>query len=238
MRFLDIMGRIKGSKNGQRTTITLKCRRCGAIFYAEPWQVKNNRQFCSLKCKNKNSGLSYAEISKRRREELKSKGLCVDCGLNLVVDDLTVCGVCREKHKVSNNLWRIAHIDVVRAKSRSDSTRARNKILRRQHPERCLYYSAKARAKRYGLPFTIELSDIVIPLRCPILGIQLCPSDKQSTNYSPSLDRIDNTKGYEKGNVAVISHKANTLKSELTLDIIEKLRRYITQGIGYATIGS
>ena len=222
------MGRIKGSKNGQRTTIALKCR-CGITFQAEPWQVKNNRQFCSLKCKNRNSGLSNAEQAKHRRQELKTKGLCVDCGFDPVIDNLTVCGVCREKRKISHNIWRIANIDTVRAKARSEPVRIRTKVLRRQHPERCLFNSAKARAKRYGLPFTIELSDIVIPLQCPIFGIRLCPSDVCPTDYSPSLDRIDNTKGYEKGNVAVISHKANTLKSELTLDTIERLRRYIAQ---------
>jgi hypothetical protein len=36
-------------------------------------------------------------------------------------------------------------------------------------------------------------------------------------NASPSLDRIDPSQGYIKGNVVVISHKANRLKNDAGL---------------------
>lgn len=72
--------------------------------------------------------------------------------------------------------------------------------------------SAKYRAAKYGRDFNIELSDIVIPTLCPVLGI---PMDR------PSLDRIDGTKGYVKGNVRVISHRANMLKNDATIEELE-----------------
>jgi hypothetical protein len=59
----------------------------------------------------------------------------------------------------------------------------------------------------------------VIPIVCPILGI---PIIKEVTNKlgpkttSPSIDRIDNSKGYIKGNVQVISNKANVMKGNST----------------------
>jgi hypothetical protein len=73
---------------------------------------------------------------------------------------------------------------------------------------------AKYRAKRKGIEFNLELSDIVIPKLCPVLKIPLAAGSSSGgpRGCSPSLDRIDNTKGYIKGNVQVMSHKANTMK--------------------------
>ena len=84
------------------------------------------------------------------------------------------------------------------------------------NPERGLLKTAKYRALRKKVEFNIDLSDIVIPEVCPILGIPLVVSDGTGKPggrmNSPSLDRIDNSKGYIKGNVQVISHMANSMK--------------------------
>lgn len=40
---------------------------------------------------------------------------------------------------------------------------------------------------------------------------------------SPSLDRVDNTRGYVPGNVLVISWKANQIKSNATLAELESI---------------
>ena len=73
---------------------------------------------------------------------------------------------------------------------------------------------AKYRAKKKGIEFNLELSDVVIPKLCPVLKIPLFAGSSSGgpRGCSPSLDRIDNSKGYIKGNVQVISHKANTMK--------------------------
>jgi hypothetical protein len=73
---------------------------------------------------------------------------------------------------------------------------------------------AKYRAKQRGLDFNITKEDIVIPDICPLLGTPM---------KSPSLDRIDSTKGYIKGNVWVISNRANTLKNDASLQELELL---------------
>ena len=92
--------------------------------------------------------------------------------------------------------------------------------------EQRIYSAAKARATRRGLPFNLELSDIKIPSHCPILGIPLVSvvgcgmGSIKARNNSPSIDRIDNTKGYVKGNVIIISMRANNLKSDGTLEEI------------------
>ena len=86
--------------------------------------------------------------------------------------------------------------------------------------EKRLYNAAKSRAAKAGREFDIDLSDIAIPTVCPVLGINM---------ETPSLDRINSSKGYVKGNVRVISMRANMLKSNATIEeltlIIEDLKR-------------
>lgn len=87
---------------------------------------------------------------------------------------------------------------------------------KRQHQatakEKLLFNAAKSRAKANGREFDIDLSDIVIPASCPVLGIPMT---------RPSLDRINNDKGYVKGNVRVISYRANALKNDATVGELE-----------------
>lgn len=90
-----------------------------------------------------------------------------------------------------------------------------------------LYKAAKARSGKKGLAFNIDLEDIVVPEFCPVFGVKLIASEHKATDCSPSLDRIDNTKGYVKGNVQVISNKANRLKGDATLADIEQLYNWM-----------
>lgn len=86
------------------------------------------------------------------------------------------------------------------------------------NPELKMLQRAKSRAKMKGLDFTIDVNDIIIPKLCPILGIELESKKGISGGQkrSPALDRVDPTKSYIKGNVRVISHLANMMKSHAT----------------------
>lgn len=81
---------------------------------------------------------------------------------------------------------------------------------------RYMWTRAKQRALKYGYEFNLDVEDIIIPEKCPLLEVPLIMGDKDDYEYSPSLDRIDNTKGYIKGNVWVISKKANSMKNSAT----------------------
>lgn len=74
---------------------------------------------------------------------------------------------------------------------------------------------ARERSKLKGMECTIEKEDIVIPECCPILNIPLIVKIGKSGGdiNSPALDRIDNSKGYIKGNIMIMSHLANMMKS-------------------------
>jgi len=77
-----------------------------------------------------------------------------------------------------------------------------------------MWQRAKQRCKKSGLECTITSDDISIPDICPILGISINMNSGGSGAYknSPSLDRIDNSKGYTRDNIHVISQLANSMK--------------------------
>ena len=102
---------------------------------------------------------------------------------------------------------------------------------RREFPEKLILTRAKARSKRYGIPFNLELEDIVIPETCPILGIKLSVGLEEGRNNSPSLDKIIPEKGYVRDNVQVISNRANQLKGDLTPAQAQRLVDYFQKNL-------
>ena len=99
--------------------------------------------------------------------------------------------------------------------------------------EQMLYNSAKQRAKKRGLEFNISVRDITIPDRCPILKMKLNKvwgsSRQNNTNRAnvASLDRIDPSKGYVKGNILVVSYRANLLKGNGTAEEHRKIGEFL-----------
>jgi hypothetical protein len=84
---------------------------------------------------------------------------------------------------------------------------------------RKMLYSARFRAKKYGIPFDITMDDIPeIPERCPLLGIPLVmwQSREEHRENTPSLDKIDPSLGYVRGNLWIISTRANQIKNDAT----------------------
>lgn len=88
-----------------------------------------------------------------------------------------------------------------------------------------LLFKAKTRAKEKNIEFSISYKDLDIPELCPLLEIPIVWNVRtgRPTENSPSVDRIDNSKGYVKGNVWVISMRANFLKNSSSPKELEKL---------------
>jgi hypothetical protein len=87
-----------------------------------------------------------------------------------------------------------------------------------------IWHRAKSRSKQKGLPFNLEISDINIPEVCPVFKI---PFDKTSKDFTYSIDRIDPKKGYVKGNVMIISNKANRIKSDASATELKQVLEYV-----------
>ena len=99
---------------------------------------------------------------------------------------------------------------------------------------RTMIASAKSRAKQKGWEFDLELNDLMMVANnyCPVDGLPF-DWDRQLENDStlpmtiPSLDRIDSFRGYTKDNVMIIGDKWNRWKSNMNLENIELLIKYV-----------
>lgn len=114
-------------------------------------------------------------------------------------------------------------------------------VLKKTHkyklsnPKQRMKDSAKQRARKKGIEFDLTIDDFDVPEVCPILGIPLVfPSgDRRGPRFnSPSLDRIDNRKGYVKGNVQVVSQRANTMKHDATPSELRLFALWIEETYG------
>jgi hypothetical protein len=124
----------------------------------------------------------------------------------------------------------------VRDNSRSWRERNREKVaaeqkrrvakLKATDPKRqwviSVFCGARGRAKRKGVPFSItrEYLRSICSDTCPVFGWALNYASTRLGPDSATIDRIDPKVGYVAGNIAVISHKANTIKQDATPDQI------------------
>jgi hypothetical protein len=115
------------------------------------------------------------------------------------------------------------------AQSTPEKHRDYNRNWSRKNPARQMLINSRQSAKRRGLEHTITLDDIRIPTHCPVLGYRLQGGEGLRHHASPSLDRIDTSKGYVPGNVWVISWRANNLKADATTDELILLARAIAE---------
>lgn len=81
--------------------------------------------------------------------------------------------------------------------------------------------------KAQGREMMYEQLKESLPDTCPIFGLPLEYGEGTNRNNWATLDRIDPTKGYVPGNIAVLSHQANRLKNNATPDELRKIADWI-----------
>lgn len=130
----------------------------------------------------------------------------------------------KERMQKRGRAYRAEHIDVVREKQKVAAYAKRS--TGEQAAQRMLY-RARRRAKELGVPFGLELGDIVVPDKCPIRHVTFSFSGLNHPN-APSLDRVKADLGYVVGNVRVISFKANRTKNDETdAAVFERMAAYV-----------
>ena len=147
-----------------------------------------------------------------------------------------VCNTCikiqQDKWKAANAQRRKETQQIYNALPKCKEQRRAYKRYMREHKYNLyLWRIVRERARKLQLPFTIEPSDVIIPEVCPVLGIKLLPCGKRLNDSSPTLDKINNELGYIKGNVSVISWKANRLKSDGTAEDHKRIANYIENAV-------
>jgi hypothetical protein len=93
--------------------------------------------------------------------------------------------------------------------------------------QRLKFSRKKANAMRVGYTWTVEFGELIWPTHCPILDIELDYFAETRQENSPSFDRIDSSKGYDKGNVIVVSWRANRIKNDGSADEHKKIANYL-----------
>ena len=113
----------------------------------------------------------------------------------------------------------------------------KNSDERKRHEDllKFLLKHVRAIAKRKGIEFDIEPADFAMPEFCPVLGIPITPWARDRSAGVPSFDRIDPRKGYVKGDVKIISNRANRLKCDcINPEELRAVANYIEQNLGSA----
>jgi hypothetical protein len=186
------------------------CKNCETTLET----TRKTKKFCSTSCSNKYNG--------RKRIEERSTW-------NLKKENMKVCVACDQLLSI----WKFSKLDkwgsadgprkhTCKKCSHTQRERERRERSWKQDARQTMLNNCRQRSKARGLECTITKDDIVIPDVCPILGIELKRGGAFKDN-SPSLDRIDNSKGYVPGNVVVISLRANAIKRDSTLEELKQI---------------
>ena len=87
--------------------------------------------------------------------------------------------------------------------------------------------------KKRGEPLdprvTEDYLDSIFPkdFVCPALGFEMKWGEEAGRMNSPSLDRVDNSKGYVYGNLVWMSKRANLIKGNNTLEELKILANFL-----------
>ena len=178
--------------------------------------------------------IAYKKLIMGRTVKFIKIKLCKSCNKNLNYKNFRIV---KPLTKGPNKGKLVAWTDIQGGKrfntcKDSEVNRARNRYSTNPIPQ--MLSNSRIRAKRKGILHTIntEYLELIWPKdnRCPVLGnlFEMGYKNGKSKNLSPSLDRIVAKKGYIPGNLAIVSDIVNRLKSDASLEDMEKILKFYT----------
>lgn len=94
---------------------------------------------------------------------------------------------------------------------------------------RAKFRTKKSNTKNIGRPWNLEFGDLDFPTHCPILGIEINYFNETISDDSPSFDCVYPELGYVKGNVFIVSQRANRIKNDGSAEEHLAIAKYIQQ---------
>jgi hypothetical protein len=106
-----------------------------------------------------------------------------------------------------------------------ESQRLRYESHRKSNPFLHKATRIKSRASSLGVPYDLDKDylESIWTGSCPIFGQEISLSEARGNPWCAELDRLRPDLGYVKGNVRFLSRKANSYKSNMTLEEAEKI---------------
>lgn len=169
--------------------------------------------------KHKRAKDAYRKKKAVVRERSQEARFCIDCFTPM--DPMT--------HKAKKRCPACVEAEILAGRYSREKNRLRKRVTRSNRDDaKKLWHSVRNRAATKGVHFTLALEDIVVPDECPVLKKPIIPASIGGVNpMMPSVDRHIPEKGYTKDNIVIMSHRANSLKSNATFEEIEALYLYL-----------
>jgi hypothetical protein len=152
----------------------------------------------------------------------------------------------KERIIEANKRWRKANTEKIKEYNRTYRLRPEALTQKRKRIEdslisdesyriRYLLIGARNRAAKRGMDFDSGLLEALLraglPVLCPCCNLKIDYANLSRTNgKQPSLDRMDNKKGYTVANVKIICFRCNILKNAATITDIKNILAYMERG--------
>jgi hypothetical protein len=137
-----------------------------------------------------------------------------------------VCSKCKEELPLSSFTKHSKNKDGLQGSCRECNKKS-SKEWNANNKDSLILKRLKERSIQKGLDFDLTVADINVPLKCPVFGFDLQRNHKVPLFNSPSVDRIDPTKGYTKDNIQIISQLANAMKQNASPEQLLQFAKWV-----------